>query len=53
MVEENEMNMGTRVVFRLGVIALALAAVGAALAQGSYPNRPVRIVVGFAPRSLP
>jgi tripartite-type tricarboxylate transporter receptor subunit TctC len=42
------MRIGTCVVFRLGVAALALAAGGAALAQGSYPNRPVRIVVGFA-----
>jgi tripartite-type tricarboxylate transporter receptor subunit TctC len=42
------MKIGTCVVFRLGVIALAFAAGGAALAQGSYPNRPVRIVVGFA-----
>jgi len=43
------MKTGTCVVFRFGVIALALAAGSAALAQGSYPNRPVRIVVGFAP----
>jgi tripartite-type tricarboxylate transporter receptor subunit TctC len=42
------MKIGTCVVFRFGVIALAVAAGGAALAQGSYPNRPVRIVVGFA-----
>jgi tripartite-type tricarboxylate transporter receptor subunit TctC len=42
------MEIGPCVVFRFGVIALALAAGGAALAQGSYPNRPVRIVVGFA-----
>src|SRR5262245_26628418 len=42
------MKTGACVVFRLGVIALALAAGNAALAQGSYPNRPVRIVVGFA-----
>jgi len=42
------METGASVVFRLGVIALALAAGGAALAQGSYPSRPVRIVVGFA-----
>ena len=43
------MKIGTCVVLRLGVVVLALAAGGAALAQGSYPNRPVRIVVGFAP----
>src|SRR5262249_24232766 len=43
------MKTGACVVFRLGIIALAFAAGSAALAQGSYPNRPVRIVVGFAP----
>src|SRR5262245_34353646 len=42
------MKIGACAVSRLGVIALALAAGSAALAQGSYPNRPVRIVVGFA-----
>lgn len=29
--------------------AIALAAAGSALAQGSYPTRPVTMVVGFAP----
>ena len=43
------MKIGACVVFRCGVIALVLAAGSAALAQGSYPSRPVRIVVGFAP----
>ena len=33
--------------FLLGCIALALA--GNALAQGAFPNRPVTMVVGFAP----
>src|SRR5262245_65515104 len=42
------MKTGACVVFRLGVIALAFAAGSAALAQGSYPTRPLRIVVGFA-----
>src|SRR5262245_63113688 len=40
---------GTCVALGLGAIALALAAGNAALAQGSYPSRPIRIVVGFAP----
>ena len=31
------------------IVALALAAAGSALAQGSYPTRPVTMVVGFAP----
>jgi tripartite-type tricarboxylate transporter receptor subunit TctC len=43
------MKVGASAVFRFGVIALAFAAGSAALAQSSYPNRPVRIVVGFAP----
>jgi len=29
--------------------ALALSLVGAALAQTAYPNRPIKLVVGFAP----
>jgi len=31
------------------IAALALAAAGSAYAQGSYPTRPVTMVVGFAP----
>ena len=31
------------------IAALALAAAGSAYAQGSYPTRPVSMVVGFAP----
>ena len=31
------------------IAAIALALAGSALAQGSYPNRPVTMVVGFAP----
>ncbi len=38
-----------RVALRLGAIAVAVAVAGAALAQGGYPNKPIRIVVGFAP----
>ena len=34
---------------RLGFALVALACAGGALAQPSYPNRPVRLVVGFAP----
>ena len=28
---------------------IALAAAGAAIAQGTYPSRPITLVVGFAP----
>lgn len=31
------------------IAAMALAAAGSAFAQGSYPNRPISMVVGFAP----
>ena len=31
------------------VAAMALALAGGAMAQGSYPNRPITLVVGFAP----
>ena len=31
------------------IAALALAVAGSAMAQGGYPNRPVSVVVGFAP----
>jgi len=34
---------------RAVVAALALAMAGGAIAQGSYPSRPVTMVVGFAP----
>src|SRR5881392_1594811 len=32
-----------------GALVLVMAASNVALAQGGYPNKPVRIVVGFAP----
>jgi len=42
--------------FNLGRLTLSAAALGvaamtagAALSQGSYPNKPIRILVGFAP----
>ncbi len=31
------------------IAAIALAAAGSAFAQGSYPTRPITMVVGFAP----
>src|SRR5690349_13913444 len=40
--------IGTCAALALGVLALVAAAGNAALAQGGYPSRPVRIVVGFA-----
>ena len=33
----------------VGAVGLAVAVSGAALSQGSYPTKPIRIVVGFAP----
>ena len=32
-----------------GALGIALLASGAALSQSGYPNRPIRILVGFAP----
>mgnify|MGYP002652055025 CR=1 FL=1 len=32
-----------------GALGIALAASSAALSQSGYPNRPIRILVGFAP----
>jgi len=34
---------------RITLAAIALAVTGTALAQGTYPSRPVTLVVGFAP----
>ena len=34
---------------RVILAGLALVAAGAAFAQGSYPNKPIRLIVGFAP----
>src|SRR6478736_2479644 len=38
-----------RVTVLLGALGFAVAASSAALAQGGYPNKPIRILVGFAP----
>ncbi|WP_253207161.1 hypothetical protein [Verticiella alkaliphila] len=38
--------------FRMGA-ALALCAVAAAPAAAAYPDRPLRMVVGFAPGGQP
>jgi tripartite-type tricarboxylate transporter receptor subunit TctC len=38
---------------RLFAVLLALAAAQTALAQSSYPNRPVKILVGFTPGTAP
>jgi len=40
---------GRRAILVAGALGIALAATGAALSQSSYPNRPIRILVGFAP----
>jgi len=40
---------GRRAILVAGALGLALAATGAALSQSGYPNRPIRILVGFAP----
>jgi tripartite-type tricarboxylate transporter receptor subunit TctC len=37
-----------KLAFFFGTIGIALAASGAVLAQANYPDRPVRILVGFA-----
>ena len=39
----------TRALVGAAVGALALSLVGVALAQTAYPNRPIKLVVGFAP----
>lgn len=38
-----------RAAFVVGAVSLAVAVSSAALSQGSYPNKPIRILVGFAP----
>jgi len=38
-----------RVTVLLGALGFAVAVSNAALAQGGYPNKPIRILVGFAP----
>ena len=40
---------GRRAILVAGALGIALAATGAALSQSSYPNRPIRVLVGFAP----
>src|SRR5258707_15261696 len=39
----------TRVALFVGATAIAVTVCGAALSQSNYPNRPIRILVGFAP----
>ena len=36
---------------RLAVACLLLASFPAAMAQSDYPNRPIRLIVGFIPGS--
>jgi len=38
-----------RVAIFAGAIGIAVAASGAALSQAGYPNRPIHVLVGFAP----
>ena len=38
-----------RAALLVGAVGLAVAVSGAALSQSSYPTKPIRIVVGFAP----
>lgn len=48
------MNTMTKSIYRFTVVALgALLATAAALAQAEYPDRPVRILVGFPPAGPP
>ena len=41
-------NAGGHVAAMLGIAALAMAACGKADAQDNYPNKPIRMIVGFA-----
>jgi tripartite-type tricarboxylate transporter receptor subunit TctC len=41
--------MNRRQVIRVGLVALLVAAAGAAPAQQAYPTKPVRLIVPFAP----
>jgi tripartite-type tricarboxylate transporter receptor subunit TctC len=41
-------NTGGHVAAMLGIAALAMAACGNADAQDNYPNKPIRMIVGFA-----
>ncbi len=38
-----------RIALFVGALGIAVSASGAAFSQSSYPNRPIRILVGFAP----